>query len=151
MKLLEKLDIKVIPYDFSNLEKNDYKNQVIEKGIIWGAAVHSGDRIGLFYRQDDSEKRKRFTLAHELAHCCLHMDENTSEHIEFINDQANSNDEKEYDANVFAGELLIPEEPLRYALENLIMPKVEILAQIFGVSLNVMKARLKYLKISAYE
>ena len=65
MKLLEKLDIKVIPYDFSNLEKNDYKNQVIEKGIILGAAVHSGDRIGLFYRQDDSEKRKRFTLAHE--------------------------------------------------------------------------------------
>ena len=151
MKLLEKLDIKVIPYDFSNLEKNDYKNQVIEKGIILGAAVHSGDRIGLFYRQDDSEKRKRFTLAHELAHCCLHMDENTPEHIEFRNDQANINDKKEYDANIFAGELLIPEGPLRYALENLIMPKVEILAQIFGVSLNVMKARLKYLNIDAYE
>ena len=30
------------------------------------------------------------------------------------------------------------------------MPKVEILAQIFGVSLNVMKARLNYLKIDSY-
>ena len=80
-----------------------------------------------------------------------HMNENTPEHIEFRNDQVNNNDEKEYAANVFTGKLLIPEEPLRYALENLITPKVEILAQIFGVSLNVMKARLKYLNISAYE
>ena len=83
-------------------------------------------------------------MAHELAH----LDENTPEHIKFRNDQANINDKKEYDANVFARELLIPEESLRYALENLIMPKVEILAQIFGVSLNVMKQRRSYLGLS---
>ena len=27
IKLLEMLDIKVIPYDFSNLEKNDYRKR----------------------------------------------------------------------------------------------------------------------------
>lgn len=144
-ELLNKLDIKVIPYDFSNLEKNLYKNQVMERGVILGAVVSTKDEIGIFYRKDDPEVRIRFTLAHELAHCCLHPDD-VKEHIEFRNDSKNP-DAKEYEANVFAGELLIPEEPLKYAITNLINPKIEYLTEIFGVSAHVMQARLDYLDI----
>lgn len=147
--LLDKLDIKVIPHDFSNLEKSTYKSEVLEKGAILGAVVSTDEKIGIFYNKHDSETRIRFTLAHELAHCCLHP-EDVREHIEFRSDDKNPN-EKEREANIFAGELLIPEEPLRYAVENLINPKIDILTQIFEVSSNVMKARLEHLNIKISE
>lgn len=143
--LLDKLDIKVIPYDFSNLEKSTYKSEVLEKGSILGAVVSTDEKIGIFYNKYDSETRIRFTLAHELAHCCLHPDD-VREHIEFRSDDKNP-DKKEKEANIFAGELLIPEEPLRYAVENLINLNIDILTQIFAVSSNVMNARLEHLNI----
>lgn len=147
-KLLSELEIVVIPYDFSSLEKSDeYSQEVIKNGNILGAVVPTDDKIGIFYRKFDSEKRIRFTLAHELAHCCLHIDPNNySEHIEFRNTLFDKSTH-EVAANIFAGELLIPEEPLLYALDNLITPTINILSQIFGVSNNVMKARLEYLDI----
>lgn len=146
--LISKLEILIIPYDFFNLEKSDkYSQDVIKNGNILGAVVPTDDKIGVFYNKYASEKRIRFTLAHELAHCCLHIDPNNyTEHIEFRNTLFDKSPH-EVAANIFAGELLIPEEPLLYALDNLITPTINILSKIFGVSNNVLRARLEYLDI----
>lgn len=131
------MGILIAPYDFKKMGRNK----------ILGAVVANGTKIAILYDERSSDNRKRFTLAHELAHCCLGLDsENDSEkqiHIEFRNEF--NNNAKEYMANVFAGEILIPKEPLRYVINNLIDPSIHNLSTFFGVSENVMKARLKYL------
>ena len=162
--IVRKIGIKLGCVDFSDLEsKDDFKKMIEEKGHILGAVFPDGENINLLYRFDlcDNEdlkdlsdadkhdkliKRQRFTIAHELAHCCLHAVDLTDYHIEYRTEQQNYTDEKERQANIFAGELLIP--------KSIIVPlcaiagdsgSVAMFADLFKVSRNVMKARLTYL------
>lgn len=57
----------------------------------------------------------------------------------------NSDNENEIEANVFAGELLIPKKQLNRVYKQLIVPSLVGLADIFEVSINVMRERLLYL------
>ena len=144
--LLNNIGISVISVDFSKIE-----SQVgIEKGSILGATVSEGENLSIFYRTDATENRRRFTIAHELAHCCLHTDHLIDHHIEF---RANSKflSGKEYDANVFAGALLIPEEALKTVYKQLLVPSLDTLSRIFKVSTTVMVARLDYLNMPYLE
>ena len=102
--------------------------------------------MGIFYRASDSINRRRFTMAHEIAHCCLHTDTLTDKHIE-LRSSKTQNDPREYNANVFAGELLIPESSLKMIYEQLLVPSLSGLSVIFQVSTNVMAKRLDYLKM----
>jgi Zn-dependent peptidase ImmA (M78 family) len=118
---------------------------------ILGALATNGDRAAIFCRVEDKEDshRYRFTIAHELGHCCLNhfpVDGSTV-HLVFRKD-GNTTDEDEIAANVFAGELLIPKESLLCVIDELLVPTVKVLADIFDVSNTVMSERLKYLKIS---
>lgn len=58
--------------------------------------------------------------------------------------------EHEIEADIFAGKLLTPLEKLQEVYLNLAVPSSTTLARKFGVSVNVMEARLDYLKISYY-
>ena len=51
----------------------------------------------------------------------------------------------EYSANIYAGQLLVPEHKLKEVLNKLIMPSLKSLSELFTVSSNVMRARLDYL------
>lgn len=143
------LQIIIKPFDFASIESSEtYRNQVISKGNILGVVLAQGDDLAILYREADTKNRKRFTLAHELAHCCLHMSPQDDIHVEFRID-GNSDEQKEVEANIFAGELLIPEDGLKSIInetkvEREIIPS---LASLFAVSINVMEERLKYLKI----
>ncbi len=53
----------------------------------------------------------------------------------------------ERNANIFAGELLIPYSSLMSIYNQLLKPSLSVLAQIFQVSTSVMKARLNYLEL----
>lgn len=152
VELITRLGIKIIPYDFSRMEQSEqYAKDVVEKGFILGASTANDDSIGIFYKKDDHINRIRFTLAHELAHCCLHMSpENYESNVDFRTDTI-ATEGREFDANVFAGELLMPEKELRYAHSNLVKPYLTSLTKIFGVSENVMQARLKYLNLEYEE
>jgi len=93
------------------------------------------------------ESRKRFVIAHELGHFELHK-EKTS--VNICDEKAllsqNKKNDLEYDANVFAGELLIPTE----ILNRFDKPKefsktyLSILAQTFNVSLSAFS--MKYVE-----
>ena len=139
-RLLQNAGISAVEFDFSELEK--YGNY--ELGTILGAAISNEENLTIFYRKDDSENRKRFTIAHELAHCCLHSENLKENHIELRNND-NNQPQREIEANIFAGELLIPKESLEKIYNELLVPYLSTLAEIFGVSSNVMAARLDYL------
>ena len=116
--ILAKLGVKYGPLDFTDTERK-FPDVVRRRGEILGAVTLIGDNVNIFYRQGCSENRKRFTLAHELAHCCLDaVSLNDRSHVEFRLDRESEN-LKEQAANVFAGELLIPETSLRKLYNNI--------------------------------
>ncbi len=145
-KILYNMDIKVSAFDFFEVEK-DAK---ISYGDILGAVITKGDKAAIIYKKDESLNRRRFTLAHELAHCCLsHITPTQKGHIEFRLAKK-CTEKREMEANVFAGELLIPEMELSGVLKKFYdntFPSSKGLAQIFSVSIHVMEERLKYLRI----
>ena len=140
--LLQRLGIKEVAADFSDIEKI----LQYDSGEILGITFAQEKQVGIFYRSSDSINRRRFTMAHEIAHCCLHTDTLTDKHIE-LRSSKTQNDPREYNANVFAGELLIPESSLKMIYEQLLVPSLSGLSEIFQVSTNVMAKRLDYLKM----
>lgn len=150
--ILKKVGISALPRDFSDIEPFLQTEESCSKDIqVLGAIVTSGENAAIFYNKDDRADghRCRFTIAHELAHCCLShrcLDESAA-HIDFRVKGATLTEE-EIAANIFAGELLIPQNLLNKIIDELLLPSVHILADIFDVSDNVMLARLKHLNIS---
>lgn len=145
--ILENLGLFKIPTTFEDLERSGKFDNM---GEISGLVLLNGNDIGIFYKETDSIHRKRFTIAHELAHCCLHGDILKSGYVEFRN-SINSTDEREIAANTFAGELLIPKKQLLRVYKKLIVPSLKGLADIFEVSANVMRERLKCLELPFYD
>lgn len=144
--LLERLHISALGEDFSDIE-----NAVgYEQGEILGAAISKDELLTIFYRKSDSENRKRFTIAHELGHCALHTENLKAEHVE-LRKNSNSEDYREKSANIFAGELLIPEKSLKEIYGRLLNPSLSVLAQVFKVSTNVMEARLDHLALPYFK
>ena len=143
-RILNKLGIEYFDYDFSVIEK-----RMSGDDKILGAALVDGDDIIILCRDEATPNRKRFTLAHELAHCCLDAQNLKEGHVEYRSDRC-SNDLTEFNANVFAGELLIPKNLLDDEYNKMIAPLSDVLAKIFGVSINVMEKRLEYLEMPYY-
>ena len=141
--LLKRIGISEIPMDFTEIEKIlGYR-----PGDVLGAIFAKNDSLGIFYRQGDSINRIRFTLAHEIAHCCIHANTLKKSHIE-LRSAIEATTPKEYKTNIFAGELLMPETVLRDIHSRyLIAPPLSNISQIFKVSTNVMSARLDYLNL----
>lgn len=141
-QLLRAIGISAIGKDFSELEKRLDK----PKGSILGMLLSSGNNAAIFYRKDDSYNRRRFTIAHELAHAINHSD--NEPHIEYrMAEKEMEENPVEKKANIVAGEILIPLPLLKKEYLKLDIPSSTVLANIFKVSQNVMEARLKYLKI----
>ena len=146
--VIKSLNIKILSRDFKDIEEEN-KKLIDEKGEILGAVVFNGDDVIIYYSNDSTENRIRFTLAHELAHCCLNADSLKNGHIEPRHDEE-SDDFDEYAANVFAGKLLIPKDKLNELYNSMIAPLSDVLAKEFGVSVKVMEARLEYLGMPYY-
>ncbi len=105
----------------------------------------SGKKI-ILVNSKHSFARQRFSIAHELGHYFLHYSEknNNQVHIDKVryyrdNKSSLGTDEKEIEANIFASELLIPNEALRNVLSSgrydiYDDEDIHKLAEIFGVS-----------------
>ncbi len=94
------------------------------------------------------EQRQRFTIAHEIAHFCLHQSKEDlfEDKIFFRGADINS---LEYQANEFAGELLMPEdvfyEQIRQGNKS-----IERLATHFGVSTLAIRVRARNLGLTGH-
>lgn len=165
VEVVHNIGIKLVSTNFYNMEKMPiFKEQVQKHGNILGAVYVDKDDVTIAYSEilsyykeykdlseidkaDKLKKRQRFTIAHELAHCCLHMADQDGSHIEYRDEQADYNDIKEREANIFAGELLMPTDTVKFIADffGYVLSSVA-LSNIFMVSRNVVRARLNYLK-----
>lgn len=150
--LVKNLNISVKKKDFSEIEKETNS----PSGSILGAAISHGKTLTVFYSSRATYNRMRFTVAHELAHCCLHSRNLEINHVELRMNLGDEQNAHERDANIFAGELLIPEKLLDQECKKFIVPSLKALAEMFEVSVNVMAARLdmlnyQYLKDAPFE
>ena len=146
--VLNYFNISLRATDFKTVEEDPQIAQIVgERGSVLGAVKERNNRIVIYFKESDSIHRQRFTIAHELAHCCLNAQElSHAGNIEFRLDLENPKPESvEYKANVFAGELLMPKTVIDNIYENIPIPDVNDLAELFDVSVNVMENRLKYL------
>lgn len=144
--ILDTYGLKRIPATFEDLEE-----RFITKGMgdIAGLILPSEKyrEIGIFYKRSDSIPNKRFTIAHELGHCCLHGEHIEDGYIEFRNCPTSS-DEIEKEANAFADELLLSEIQIRYILDRLLVPSLRALSGMFQVKVSDMRKRLIKLDIT---
>lgn len=161
--------------DFTNLDRTFCKEKN-EKVRIVGAVRVFDNAVQIIYsknldpdkdnehsdmteneRKEKLKRSQRFTIAHELAHCCLHINANERQnYIEFRSHSSKKGyDKREEVANIFAGELLMPKyildefvrNPEEYDLSNVNGDvSVEKLADAFWVNNHVMVERLRYLR-----
>ena len=96
---------------------------------------------------EDSISRRNFTVAHELGHVVLGHDIESPEYsVLFRNSEKQKyKSPMEQEADCFAANLLVPMSMLRECLENYPFALDQQLAQIFGVSAEVIKWRRKYI------
>jgi Zn-dependent peptidase ImmA (M78 family)/DNA-binding XRE family transcriptional regulator len=97
MSLLENNGI--IIYEIDALDKFDGLSFISDKGFPI-----------IIINKNASNDRKRFTLAHELCHLCVHNENNFP---------ISSYRDKETEANQFASEFLMPESEIKASLRNL--------------------------------
>lgn len=119
-----------------------------ELSEISGALRKEGDKWVIYVNSTDSERRKLFTIAHELGHYFVHKDLCN----EFVDGQLISrNDQQKYavnelEANEFAGNLIMPEEKIREMVTGQVTNDVlQKMAKSFGVSTLAMGTRLQNL------
>lgn len=97
----------------------------------------------IYVNANDCDERRRFTIAHELGHFCLH-------HGSSLRDTSNLNwlainPEHERAANQFAAELLMPAIAIKAMIEVRNIKDPIALRQAFGVSSQALYYRLKNL------
>lgn len=140
-----KMGIRLQPFDFTPIEtSNTMRANVSAKGGILGAVVAHGNDLAILYSPGTSIQQRRYTIAHEIAHSCLHMEPDDQIHIEFLTDRDNAS-EKESAANSFARRLLIPADTLRKLIGNTSSVegwRLPGLAERFLVTESVMRLRL---------
>lgn len=125
-----------------------------------GSVTKEGDSFRILLSPFQDEKRRRFTIAHELGHLFLHMGYLTNKELWMRQDDniyhrlTGYNSEKEYQANEFAAAFLMPQkEYLEKLNEYLIGNKVNTakIAEYFNVSVEAASNRGKFLGYLKWE
>lgn len=98
-------------------------------------------RFVIFLPLSSSRVRDNFTIAHELGHFFLHTERKGDEILRFTRRGSNR---REWEANWFAAELLMPEREFKKAAAELGCDEVE-LASRFDVSVAAANVRLSAL------
>lgn len=92
--------------------------------------------------------RKRFTIAHELGHYFLHREHLLDGIIENRIERGSVRNKMEYQANNFAGNLLMPESQFTHLWYNEYC-SIESMADYFRVSVDAISTRASFLNLSA--
>jgi Zn-dependent peptidase ImmA (M78 family) len=155
--LLRKQGLYSMPVDVSALADSLGADVVYEdlEVEVSGLLLREGDHTTIAINKKHHPNRQRFTLAHECGHLILHA--NTKEGLWvdkalFFRDASSraGEDFDEVQANQFAAGILMPEEFVRQAVDDLSSlsdADVVRLAARFGVSERAMMVRLLSLEL----
>jgi len=143
--------ISIFEDDFGYVE-NDLgsdKNKVAF--TIAGAIITSPSQKAIYVRKSDSYFKKKFTIAHELGHYFLqHREKSKTEEVVTVSFSGDRNPE-EQKMDVFASELLMPENMVRDYHKGKVFALLWEIADYFKVSELDMKNRLNKLGIRYLE
>jgi len=125
----------------------DAKHEHLQDGESGMIERNSDGTVTIWVADEDSLERQRFTVAHELGHYVNgHLDENTKMLRDSNKSYSQDNyDLKEYEANKYAAELLMPKDKIDFLLNNKGITTVNGLAKALIVSPAAMTIRLKNL------
>lgn len=160
-KILEKLDIKILRTNIANDDLSEFRkvNHELDGYLFYNK---TDDEIFIFLNHKKEESilgynfkpssRQLFTIAHEIGHYLNIKDrEDNFKSDGFIIEQRNlEQEEKEFLANSFAAQLLIPENDLKENLNK--YPKdislddfdlINLIASYYSVSKETAKIRLE--------
>ncbi|HEY4217890.1 MAG TPA: ImmA/IrrE family metallo-endopeptidase [Gemmatimonadaceae bacterium] len=150
------IEMAVDPIRLANSLGIKVYNAKFGEADVHGLLAIRGGVPAIYVNADDSAVRKRFTVAHEIGHMNLHL---TGGDVEFI-DNADSfrstidpdsawteQRRKEWEANIFAAALLMPDEQVRRRWVEIGDP--EGMARWFQVSRTAMDIRLEGLGLLA--
>lgn len=152
--LLEEHKITKAPVSVEGIaKKTDIFVQYLDlKDDVSGFSYHKDGKKMVGVNANESELRQRFTLAHELGHLHLGIEDlhyDQSSGIQFRSELASTGvDKTEIAANFFAAELLMPEVFLAADLKKVTTNKknaedvVSELARMYSVSEQAMNVRL---------
>jgi len=130
--------------------------QVVEEKLdrsVSGLLYRDGDQVVIGVNSAHVDRRRRFTVAHEIGHLVLHKGRPlVLDHVRVNFRDANSStasDWEEIQANAFAAEILMPREQVIAAAKKLLEDRtiteaeiIDYLAQGFDVSNQAMEYRL---------
>lgn len=142
------LSIPVDPVVIANRMGIRVSNAVFSDAYLSGMVAKRGDKKSVLVNNNDSLVRKRFTIAHELGHCILHL-QNEGEFIDSTKDLFRSEDDSSHDdyreveANEFAAAILMDADMIRETWSK--YRDAGDMAQLFRVSEAAMSVRLKTL------
>ena len=111
------------------------------------------DGAQIFISESDSEKKRNFTIAHEVGHLLLHKPDANGGRFKIDRYGLKTLTEKsmeETEADYFAAELLAPRHKLKEIVFKARMPEWDLInycSAYFNVSKSVIVNRLKWLKI----
>ena len=150
-ELLQKLSINEYPIDLNViLQKYDITLEAAKfnNDDLSGMLIGENGNYKIIVNENHSQNRKSFTIAHELGHYFLHRDlQDKCEDQVFF--RGATSDNIELQANIFAGELLMPENEFKN--EILIgVNTIPELANYFGVSTLAVRVRAKQLNLSGH-
>lgn len=151
--ILAKMGIDCFSVDFAKLEKDLYLSG---NDAILGIACSEGDDIKILYSNELGDADANYVLAHELAHCCLHLPVTADFHVELKTEndiyspafkRSIFKKSKENEADRFAASLLIPTDKLMEYLLEVGSPSIQTIAEYFSVPEHLARKKIDELKV----
>ena len=138
--------------DIANIVRQQNYNVFIDDldNNISGYVDHENREVVL--NKNETPERRRFTLAHELGHIILNSNNRIQHRDNILNNQLDiyANDDKEVEANYFAGCILMPRDVFIREFNSIkgdIDYKIQKLAYYFGVSKLAVNVRANVLNL----
>jgi Zn-dependent peptidase ImmA (M78 family) len=153
-ELLHKHGVKAPPVEVHEIAESEGATILVKhfNNEISGLLLRSNEETVIGVEKTQSVARKRFTIAHELAHLLLHRGKELRVDREFrVNlrsaNSSTAEDVEEIESNAFAAALLMPESFLRRDMRDLVLDiddakQVGELAKRYQVSAQAMTFRL---------
>lgn len=158
--LLKELEIKELPTPLEKIAEakglSILRDQTFEDSV---SGILVPQKMTIIVNPGHPEVRQRFTIAHEIGHFLLHLNQEhpkiiVDERFAFYRNKKSSDglDETEKEANRFAAELLMPEDILRkkvevYGVDLFDDYAISSLASTFNVSEQAMTLKLQSLDL----
>lgn len=161
-KILDELNIQKPPVSVHEIARHlgaDLRFERVERDISGFISRQKDGSIVIGINTFHHSNRQRFTLAHELGHLSLHTGKTLYvDHVPRFRDvkSAKAVEPEEIEANIFAAELLMPEDFLAHDIQameddTITRDAIEKLSKRYKVSPEAMRVRLERLKGVRFE